>query len=57
MSPGIPSYDFALVHVSDQPLDSSIPVILDSVIPDFVSLDPVILDSAKPGSFPFDLRA
>ena len=52
MSPGIPSYDSAPVHVSDQPLDSSIPV-----IPDFVSLDPVILDSAKPGSFPFDLRA
>ena len=53
-SPGIPSYDFALVHVSDQPLDFSIPVILDSVIPDFVSSDPVILDSAKPGSLPFD---
>ena len=53
-SPGIPSYDSAPVHVSDQPLDSSIPVILDSVIPDFVSSDPVILDSAKPGSLPFD---
>ena len=48
-SPGIPSYDSTPIHVSDQPLDSSIPV-----IPDFVSLDPVILDSAKPGSLPFD---